>query len=224
MIRGIIFDFDGLILDTETPVYTSWVELYQECGVELQFDQWAKIIGTSNIEHYDPFILLEKEIGKSLDRTVLASKRYAREMELCLQQPIMPGVVEVVQDAKARELLLGIASSSARDWVVGHLTRLGLIEYFEFIHTSDDVEKTKPDPALFILSLQSMGLEPHEAFVLEDSPNGISAAKDAGIFVVAVPNSLTSGLPLDHADLRFESLLDTTLEEILNQIELGPFV
>jgi HAD superfamily hydrolase (TIGR01509 family) len=219
MIRGIIFDFDGLILDTEMPVYTSWVELYQEYGAHLQFSQWAKIIGTSDIEHYDPFDILETETGKDLDREVLAPKRYEREMVLCLQQPIMPGVEDMCESARDKGLKLGVASSSDRKWVVSHLTRLGLIDYFEVIHTSDDVEMTKPDPALFRITLESLELQPQEAIVFEDSPNGISAAKSAGIFTVAVPNQLTRGLPLDHADLRFDSLADTTLEEILSLIE-----
>jgi HAD superfamily hydrolase (TIGR01509 family) len=219
MIRGLIFDFDGLILDTEGPVHTSWVELFQNHGTELPFDDWAAIIGTSTIQHFDPFNMLEDKIGHSLDRKTLALQRHAREMELCEAQPILPGVIEMIQAAQGAGFKLGVASSSDREWVVGNLTRLGLVHYFESIHTSEDVELTKPDPALFQLTLRSLDFQPDEAIVFEDSPNGVTAAKTAGIYVVVVPNPLTSLLPLDHADLRLNSLADITLEELLALVD-----
>jgi HAD superfamily hydrolase (TIGR01509 family) len=215
MIRGLIFDFDGLILDTEGPVHQSWVELFREFGEELPFDEWAKIIGTSDIEHFDPFDMLEEKIGGRLDRESLAAHRYDRELALCYANPILPGVVEVILAAEEMGLRLGVASSSDRDWVVGNLTRLGLIEHFEVVHTSDDVDRTKPDPALFRMALESLDLRPEEAIVFEDSPNGVTAAKAAGIYVVAVPNPLTRDLPLGHADLRLDSLADMPLREIV---------
>jgi HAD superfamily hydrolase (TIGR01509 family) len=215
MIRGLIFDFDGLILDTEGPIYQSWVELFQELGVELPFDVWAGIIGTSSLEHFDPFSLLENKIGRKLDRETLAQRRHAREIQLAHAQPILPGIVEALYKAKEMGLKLGIASSSSQTWVMGHLTRLDLAHFFEVVHTSEHVERTKPDPALYILTLSSLGLKPEEAIVFEDSPNGVTAAISAGIFVVAVPNPLTRQLTLDHADLLLDSLTDLSLGEII---------
>jgi HAD superfamily hydrolase (TIGR01509 family) len=215
MIRGIIFDFDGLILDTEGPVYQSWVELFQDQGTELPFDLWASIIGTSNIEHFDPFKLLEETSGQSLDRETLVPLRYKRELELCNAQPILPGVIDSIERAKELGLKLGVASSSNRSWVAGHLSRLGLAHYFDVVHTSDDVERTKPDPSLFLLVLASLDLQPGEAIAFEDSPNGVTAAKGAGIFTVAIPNDLTRQLSLEHADLKLHSLADLPLDEII---------
>jgi len=219
MIRGLIFDFDGLILDTEGPVYQSWVELYQEYGAELPFEVWATIIGTSDLEHFDPFTRLEDEIGRKLDRETLAPRRHDREIELDHAQPILPGVVETIAEAKEIGLKLGIASSSDRKWVVGHLTRLGLVQHFDVIHTSDDVQRTKPDPELFVLALKSLGLKPSEAIVFEDSPNGVTAAQKAGVFAVVIPNPLTRRLNLDHADLRLDSLADMSLDEIISKAD-----
>lgn len=215
MIRGVIFDFDGLILETEGPIYQSWMELYEQFGEELPFEGWAKIIGTSALEHFDPFALLEEKLGRKLDREVLTPHRRERELELVYSQPILPGVVEMIAAAKEGGLKLGIASSSDRKWVVGHLTRLGLAHHFKVIHTSDDVEHTKPDPELYNLALKSLGLKPHQAIVFEDSPNGVTAAQRAGIFTVVVPNPLTGRLKLDHADLRLNSLADLTLDQII---------
>ena len=118
-----------------------------------------------------------------------------------LTQPILPGVEDYLQTAKELNLKLGIASSSDRKWVEGNLSRLELLDYFDIVHTSDDVEFTKPDPTLYRLALHSLELNPGDAIVLEDSPNGVSASKAAGIFTVAVPNPLTARLNLDHADL-----------------------
>jgi HAD superfamily hydrolase (TIGR01509 family) len=219
MIRGLIFDFDGLILETEGPVYQSWVEFYQEFGAELPMEVWSGIIGTSNTEHLDIFNLLEDTIGHKLDRAALAPRRAARELEICLKQPILPGVVEKIHKAHELGLHLGIASSSNREWVVGHLTRLGLAHYFNVIHTSEDVERTKPDPALYRLALSSLSLKPAEAIVFEDSPNGVAAAKANGIFTVAVPNEMTRQLNLSHADLILGSLAELSLAEIIQRAE-----
>jgi HAD superfamily hydrolase (TIGR01509 family) len=219
VIRGLIFDFDGLILDTEGPVYQSWVELFQEYNCVLPFEIWATIIGTSDHEHFNPFDRLEREINGKLDRRTLESRRLNRELEMIHAEPILPGVEEKITSAKQMALKLGIASSSSREWVVGHLERLGLLQHFEVIHTSDDVERTKPDPALYNLTLVSLGLRPEEAIVFEDSPNGVTAAKTAGIFTVAVPNPLTRSLHLAHADLRLDSLADLSLIEIILAVE-----
>ena len=217
MIRGLIFDFDGLILETEGPVYQSWVELYQAYGQELPFETWATIIGTASQEHFNPLDMLEEKIGKKLNRASLAARRVARELELVHAQTVLPGVEEKITSAKALGLKLGIASSSDRDWVAGHLNRLGLIHHFDVIHTADDVERTKPDPALYHLTLRSLGLRPQEAIVFEDSPNGVKAARSAGIFTIAVPNPLTRQLALDHANLILDSLVDFPLEQLLAQ-------
>ena len=219
MIQGLIFDFDGLILETEGPVYQSWVELFQEFDVELPFEMWANIIGTSNTEHFDPFSLLENKIRRKLDREILGPRRLAHEIELVHAQPILPGIIDALKKAKEMGLKLGIASSSDREWVMGHLTRLGLAPYFDVVHTADDVERTKPDPALYILALSSLDLKPEEAIVFEDSPNGVTAAKSAGIFVVAIPNPLTSQLSLDHADLKLDTLVDLSLDEIISRVD-----
>ena len=219
MIRGIIFDFDGLIVDTEWSVYQSWVEIFELHGVTLPFDQWAKIIGTSSLEHFNPFDVLERQVGQTLDRQKLHQKRWSRELEMVAAQPTLPGVEEILNSAKMHHLKLGVASSSNREWVAGNLARLGLLEYFDVIHTSDDVAYTKPDPTLYLLTLQSLDLSPHEAIVLEDSPNGVNAAKEAGIFTIAVPNPLTVNLNFNRADLILTSLAEMSLGDLIRVVE-----
>ncbi|MEN8173036.1 MAG: HAD family phosphatase, partial [Chloroflexota bacterium] len=209
MIKALIFDFDGLILDTETPIYRSWVEIYQRFDLSLPFDTWASIIGTSAAEHFDPFDQLEQALDRKLDRDKLTADRLAVEISLVTKNAVLPGVEGTIAAAKTAGLKLAVASSSTRDWVEGHLDRLALIDNFDTICCAEDVPKTKPDPALFLLALARLALTPDQALVFEDSPNGVTAANRAGIFSVAIPNDMTRGLSLSHADLQLGSLADS---------------
>lgn len=217
MIRGLIFDFDGLILETEGPVYQSWQELYAAYGSNLPFEQWAKIIGTHDLL-FDAWAELERQLGRPLNRAELETQRREREMALICAQPPLPGVRDYLGDARRLGLKVAVASSSSRGWVSGHLRRLGLLDNFDVIRTREDVARTKPAPELYLAALEALGLSAQEAVAFEDSPNGILAAKAAGIFCVAVPNALTSRLPLDHADLRLASLASLPLHTLLEQI------
>lgn len=217
-IKGLVFDFDGLIIDTEEPIYQSWQELYQSYGFNLPIQKWLTIVGSADVL-FDPAIDLDQLLGYRLDWETLEPVRQQRERELIDQQPLLPGVAETLRAAKTAGLQVGLASSSTCAWVTGHLTRLGLMGYFDCILASDDVQRTKPDPELFVRALSCLGLEPGEAVVFEDSPNGILAARRAGIFTVAVPGALTRHLPLDQADLRLDSLADLPLDQLLELVE-----
>jgi beta-phosphoglucomutase-like phosphatase (HAD superfamily) len=126
---------------------------------------------------------------------------------------------DYVEEADRRKLKLAVASSSGRRWVVGHLERLGVAHRFDAIKTADDVERVKPAPDLYLAAVAALGLKPYEAIALEDAPNGLHAAKRAGLFCVAIPNALTGRLPLDHADLRLVSLAHTPLDALLAAVE-----
>ncbi len=218
MIRGLIFDFDGLMVDTETPARDSWVDIFQEYGRDFPHDAWAKVLGGSGRD-FDACGYLAKQTGLQLDPEELRARRWRRKLELVAAQPLMPGIAAYLADGKRGGLMLGVVSSSSRAWVVGHLDRLGVTNMFDAIVTGDDVAHVKPDPALYLLALARLGLEPHEALVFEDAPNGVLAAKRASIFTIAVPNALTCELPLDHADLRIMSLADLPLTELLIAVE-----
>jgi HAD superfamily hydrolase (TIGR01509 family) len=216
LIRALIFDFDGLILDTEGPIYQSWAEVYVAHGVDLPFDQWVKTVGSSN-DAFHPQHHLEERIGSKLPQEVL-DRRIERRVELVLAQPLLAGVADLVASAAARGLKLGVASSSSREWVTGHLERLGLLTPFDCLRCRDDVEHVKPEPDLYVAVLDCLGVAAGEAVAIEDSPNGILAAKRAGLRCVAVPNPLTAGLDLSGADVRLGSLADVTLSELLQQL------
>jgi HAD superfamily hydrolase (TIGR01509 family) len=218
MIRGIILDFDGLILDTETPIFQSWREIFERYGCEFTLEAWAESIGRSP-DSYDRCDLLEECVGHSVDRDAIHQAQRRREAALISEQPVLPGVLETIRATKRLELKLGIASSSSRDWVLGHLARFGLDCQFDSIRCADDVEHAKPEPDLYLAVLSALALEADEAVALEDSPNGVMAAKRAGLFCIAVPNALTVQLPLDQADWKLRSLAEIPLADLLRTVE-----
>lgn len=218
MLRALLFDFDGLIVETEKPIYQSWTELFHKYGAELPLSLWVTIIGTTN-EPFDPWQLLSEQANAPFDRKVEAEQRRRREIELVEAQIVMPGVTRLLQEARQAEMKTAVVSSSTRRWVKEHLGRLDLTAYFDQIITSDDVTHTKPDPELYQKALQVFNLEPEEAVVFEDSLNGIRAARAAGIYAVAVPNEMTRGLDFSEANLVISSLEQVTLPGLAAQIE-----
>lgn len=212
-IRAVIFDFDGLILDTEGPIFQSWQELYASFGQELLLEDWSQSIGTTETT-FDPLVALEERLGCHLNGQI-ALQRQQRELHLIAGQPVLPGVQAALQDARRLGLKIGLASSSTCTWVTGYLQHLDLLHYFDCLRASDDVAHTKPDPEVYQAALLALGVPPEQAVVFEDSLNGVLAARRAGIFTVAVPNPLTWNMPLEIANLRLESLADMPLADIL---------
>jgi HAD superfamily hydrolase (TIGR01509 family) len=217
--RAIVFDFDGLILDTEEPIYRSWLEVYEAHGEALPFERWVQIVGSTTAE-FHPQHHLEERLGRPLSQEVI-DRRIGRRTELVLAQQLLPGIVQHLDAANSLGLKLGVASSSTRDWVAGHLDRLGILGRFDCVRCRDDVASAKPAPDLYIAVLDCLGVSASEALAIEDSPNGIIAAKRAGIRCVAIPNAITASLDLSHADLVLHSLSDVTLPDLLNRLEPG---
>jgi putative hydrolase of the HAD superfamily len=214
-IRGLLFDFDGLLVDTETPSRLAYEELYREHGHELPLDQWATLVGTIGAP-FDPDDHLEQLVGRPLDREQMSKRLRAREHELCDLEDLRPGVEEYFAEAEQLGLRTAVVSSSENRWIERHLTRLGRLEGLDaVIAANGDTTRAKPQPDLYLQALALLGLQASEAIAFEDSVNGVKAAKAAGLFCVAVPNPITATLALDDADLVVESLADLPLRELL---------
>ncbi len=213
-ICALILDFDGLILDTETPMRTSWLEIFEEHGLIVSEQQWASLLGAcaDPPEAYD---LLEEHLGERVDRIALHDRRMLRELQLLESEVVLPGVRRLISDAQSAGLGLAVASSSERTWVEGLLKQHDLIEPFDAIVCAEDVAHTKPLPDLFLKVLERLEVRPNEAIVFEDSQHGVKAAKSAGIFCVAVPNKVTRCLAFAEADLVISSLADYSLPEYI---------
>jgi HAD superfamily hydrolase (TIGR01509 family) len=218
MIHAVIFDFDGLILETEEPTYKSWQDIYHSFGYPLTFDTFSSMVGTTHGD-FDPRLELETLMNQRLNWEELEITRRAIENGYIEAQPVMPGVEAYLSDARQLGLKIGIASNSPLPWVTKYLTMLGLQDCFDFISTSDVVQRLKPDPALYVSALKGLDVQASEAFALEDSPLGIRSAKSAGLLCVAVPNVLTRRLDLSQADFQLDSLTDMPLDELLRRIQ-----
>ncbi|MEY2449706.1 MAG: hypothetical protein QOH79_3182 [Acidimicrobiaceae bacterium] len=200
-----MFDFDGLICDTETSSFETAREIYAEHGVELTVAQWQSRIGTHG-RHW--LADLEAALGPLSDRDGLTERRRLAHHERLLAEAALPGVAEFTARAVAAGLVLAVASSSSAGWVTDHLDRLGLLDRFSAISTSENGVPAKPDPEVYRLALEAIGIDASEAAAFEDSPNGIAAAKAAGLYCVAVPNRMTTGLDLTAADVIAPSFLE----------------
>ncbi|MCP5096583.1 MAG: HAD family hydrolase [Chloroflexi bacterium] len=217
MLKAIVFDFDGLIVDTESAEYQAWQETYARYGAEMPLDVWVACIGASDL--FDPYRTLEEQIGHSVDRDAVRELWSKRNLALVAKEEVMPGVKAYLHDAKKMGLAIGLASSSPHKWVDKHLKRLGLYHEFQVIRCRDDVgNRSKPDPAVYEAAVSALGIEPAQAMALEDSANGVLAAKRAGLWCTAVPNNMTRSLNFDHADYRLNSLADMSLSQLVNAV------
>jgi HAD superfamily hydrolase (TIGR01509 family) len=217
-IKALILDFDGLIVDTETPAYESWRTIYRKFDVDLPMSEWAACVGRGMV--FDPHAHLEELIGTSLDREAFRHERQAAIRPMIESQPLLPGVAKLLDEARALDLKMGVASSSPRSWVEGHLSRLGIVDRFQAIKCSEDVSHTKPDPELFLATLASLGVATSQAIAFEDSPNGVLAANRAGLFCVVTTNPITEQLSFDGAriDLQVKSLEEIDLQALIRHV------
>ncbi|MCX6018291.1 MAG: HAD family hydrolase [Chloroflexi bacterium] len=213
MIHALIFDFDGTILDTETPEFYIWQQIYRDHGTELALQEW--VLGVGAIGAFDPYEALQQRAPDLvLNRDELRAYARARHEPVIHAQAPRDGVVEVLQNARARGLRLAVASSSMHDWVDAHLKRLGLFEYFDIVCCRDDVApgRAKPHPDIYQAALAALGVRAAEAIAIEDSLNGMRAALAAGIFTVVTPNPVTAQLDFSQADLVLPSLTQLDLD------------
>ncbi|MEY2191790.1 HAD family hydrolase [Neobacillus sp. BF23-41] len=212
-IKAVIFDFDGTIIDTETIWYQVFEELLKEkFNIELPLEEFAKCIGTTD-EGF--FQYLEAQTGMKVDSKKINKLAHERFLEKKGILEVREGVAEKLEEARELRLMIGLASSSSREWVEGFLRQFQLWEYFSVIKTREDVVKVKPDPALYLKALEELQVEPQEALAIEDSLNGALAAIEAGMRCIVIPNQVTSFLTFHEKTIRSESFVDFSLKQII---------
>lgn len=216
-IRAFLFDFDGLLVDTETASRAGWELLYRDLGHELPAEKWALRVGT--IDGWDVWAHLEALAGEPLDRDELDARRITHELSLLELEGLRPGIAEYLDATSRLGLSRAIVSSASRAWIDRHLARLERTVGWDAIVTADhDAKRAKPRPTLYLEALDALGVTAAEAVAFEDSPNGVKAAKAAGIFTVAIPNDITRDLGLDEADLVIDSLADLPPDALLARL------
>ena len=214
--RAVIFDFDGLIIDSETPLFDIWSQIYAGRGQQLTLDEWQHALGTQG--GFDPYADLATRLSEAVDRATLADFVSHEHWRLCGEQPLLPGVRDRLLEARTLGLSAAVASSSPSAWVRPWLETHGLASFFQAVCTRDDVARVKPAPDLFLKAAERLGVDPSDCIVFEDSPNGIRAAHAAGMRVVAVPNGLTRGLPMPDPHLTLQSLAELSLPIIAERL------
>ena len=214
MIRALLFDFDGLIIDTESAIYQAWRELYEDHGHPLPVERWAQCVGT-DFGAYDPKSELEMLTGKDFDWHNEEAMRTKRVHELLKTFDALPGVRDRLAEAKELGLPCSIASSSPRSWIEPWLVQMDLRHHFSNISSRDLVEKIIPAPDLFLHAAEKLGAQPDEVIVFEDSLNGLRAARAAGMKCVVVPGPVTKHLEFEGAWQMLDSLASTSLAQLM---------
>jgi HAD superfamily hydrolase (TIGR01509 family) len=203
-VRSLIFDYDGLIIDSESAEYECWRMVYEEHGIQLRPEDWVWVIG--GVAHADFSRELEAKLGRSLDWESIHPRRIAKHQEVMAGKAALPGVEALMEDARRRGWKIGVASSSSSGWVEGGLKRLGLDRYVQTVRSRERVKNHKPHPEPYLMALEDLGARAGLSYAFEDSQTGVKAAKAAGLTVVAVPNALTRLHDLSEADQVLESL------------------
>ena len=210
---ALIFDFDGLILDTETARYFAWKEVMESHGVELPLSFWQQNIGLPS-EAFDPIEYLQRTSPTPIDKESVRKRKQEVFESRMKNESLRPGIRQYLDDGRKRKMKLAICSSSPRKWIIPNLTRFGIEDAFEVIVTGAEVPSLKPAPDLYLKTIEVLAISPENCIAFEDSPKGIESAKAARIFCVAVANPMTEKLNLGEADLVMSSLADTPLVEL----------
>lgn len=218
MIEALIFDFDGLIIDTETPEYETWQEIFHSFGVALDRQIWDGFIGRG-FGSFNVYQHLADLTGKQVDRQEIRCQMRKLYLERIEQNPVLPGVEDYIHRANALDIQLAVASSSVGGWAASHLKRRRLLHNFKHILSGDDVANVKPDPEIYTLTTQRLGVSPQNALAIEDSSNGLRAAKAAGLYCIVVPNPMTRHMSFYEADLQLSSLSDMPLDDLLAKLD-----
>jgi HAD superfamily hydrolase (TIGR01509 family) len=217
MIKALLFDFDGTLVDTESVEFRAWEETFLAHDVELALERYG--VGVGTLEGFDPLDELELLLGRKINRNDVNDRRRVRELELLAAEVLRPGVHEFLEDARALDLKVAIVSSSSDDWIEGNLARLERSHGWDCIVAANgDVTRAKPAPTLYLEALERLGVAANEAVAFEDSANGARAAQAAGIFCVAVPNPITAHLDVQ-GDLNLDSFEELPLARLIALVQ-----
>lgn len=216
MLRALIFDFDGLLVDTETVLIDAWVQMHAEDGLPCDPKALHNIVGHTDVVHdywaaYAP----------AVDRAGLEERYRLTARALTLAAPPLPGTLALLDAARAAGLKIGVASNSTHTHVEGHLEHRGMRGYFDFIACRDDVPVGKPEPHVYLAALRGLGVDAPHALAFEDSVPGHVAAHRAGIRVVVVPNPSTIHCDFPHATLKLGSMAETSLASLVSRFAPG---
>ncbi len=216
MITALLFDFDGVIVDTEVPTFQSWRDTYAAYGVDLALDDWLPAVGSgsSTSGAFDAVAHLERLTGTTVDREAVIARRTRRKTALYERAPLLPGVRERLLEAQQRGIKTAIVTRNRADRVKAHCERVGLDHEWQALVCAND-EPTRDKAHLYRYALAVLEVHANQALAFEDSPSGVRAAKRAHVRCAVVPNEITRGAAFDEADVVLSSLAEHSLDQIL---------
>jgi putative hydrolase of the HAD superfamily len=209
---AVVFDFDGLLVDTEWSIYEMAATTFAEFDIDLEVPVWATIVGLAG--ESDWWGQLTTANGWDIDREEWWRRYDSLDRSFRHHLPALPGAVELLDALEAAGVPRGVASSSSREWIDSHLERLGLRNRFATVAGVDRTGVGKPAPDVYLLACKDLGALPARSVAVEDSSHGISAAKAAGMACVAVPSRITRHTDLSAADLTVGSLADLGVADL----------
>lgn len=192
-ISAVLFDFDGVLVDTEWAIYQAWLRTFRNHGHDLPLEVYTRCIG-SDFQTWSPKTHLEELSGLTFDWHDLDTRRQVEIIRDLEEEKPMPGVIGMLDKLSAQGIRKAVVSSSSHHWVDGWLNKLDLMDRFETVVCRGDAPRIKPAPDLYLEAAARLQLEPSECLVIEDSLNGVKAAKAAGMPVWVIPNRVTLGL------------------------------
>jgi HAD superfamily hydrolase (TIGR01509 family) len=215
-LEAVVFDFDGLIIDSEWSIFETARAAFTIHGHDLSVEAWATIVGLGDGDDDLAWsTLLDAMAIDSFDRSAFSATHAAQDRSDRDTVPLLPGVEVLVDSLTAARVPIGVASSSSLEWLERHLDRLGLLHRFGTLVGADVVGGVgKPAPDVYLRACADLGADPSRSVALEDSRHGIAAAKAAGMVAVAVPNRITRHNDLTQADLLVGSLGDLSLDDL----------
>lgn len=215
MLAALLFDFDGVIVDTEVPTFQSWRDIYAEHGVDLALDDWLPAVGSgsSTSGAFDAIAHLEQLTGNRVDRDAVVGRRAKRKAELYARAPLLPGVRERLAEAREHGVKTAIVTRNREDRVRAQCEAVGLDHAWQALICAND-QPTRDKADLYRHALAILQVDTDQALAVEDSPSGVHSAKRARVLCAAVPNEITRGAAFDEADVVLSSLADQSLDEI----------
>lgn len=219
MIKALIFDMDGTLADSERVHYEAWKEALAGQGVKsFLFEEFVVYVGTSNEKVAEDYI---SSAGLKINVEELVREKQVIYLEMIPDIRLLPGVKRIINRYHGR-YRLAVASSSHRIELGKILETHDLSQCFEQIVGGDMVSRKKPDPEIYLTARDLLGLKSSECVAFEDSESGINAARDAGMFSIAIPHSLSKHHNFDRADHvveRIDLVNDALLQSIKENIE-----
>jgi putative hydrolase of the HAD superfamily len=214
-IEALVFDFDGLLVDTETASLRVWQYLWRSHGLELDTSTFFAPHGGDVIA--ERYAALAAAVGPAYDQDASHASRIAYRDEVHATLEPAAGIAAWLDEARELGVRLAVASSSPRAWVTDHLGRVGFLDRFELLACGDEVDTVKPDPAVYLLALARLGVRADRAMAFEDTAHGVAAAKAAGLRCVAIPHPHADRSGFTAADRVLTSAAEVPLAALIGR-------